>query len=442
MIVNFYLLILAFFKLLLAHQLFRENTFYFVFWRAVLYFEIFLTIIALSANIIWSSYSFSSDISNFLYPLLDFFYFSIFLIFFLLFVGKYIPTVSSRYFYSTMNFLLFFSVFYSFLSLYIVVIQGHNVSLPFLLFPFGSLIKSIWIVGPLFGAFYWSKLKKSQKIILIISILSLFLLTIPSGRRSSLLFIIFFLIFWCWKKNYLKKIILILVLFFFYSLVEGFHLQFKEYTRTNSLELKLSERIEKVLQSDQSRDFINDAVQRILHQYMLTESVHKELQKTEGVGLKPFKTAIYSIIPSQFLNSKPWPGSIDGTKYSSFGYLVNDIAFNIGTNMSEYPISLEFVWHGSYLLALTSFILSIFIMVAFYRASVFFGDRLVILPLLAVYPGDYNFFQPGIIKLIQMFAYIYLPGFIILFFLIFLKYLSGSNSSDKNAKLPINMVDK
>ena len=58
--------------------------------------------------------------------------------------------------------------------------------------------------------------------------------------------------------------------------------------------------------------------------------------------------------------------------------------------------------------------------------AIFFGDRLVILPLLAVFPGDYNFFVTGIIQISQMFSYVYLPGFLILILIVFLRNLSSN----------------
>jgi hypothetical protein len=425
MIVSIYILTLLLIQLFLAHLLIRENTFYLVFWKANLYFSIFLTLGALMTNAIFSFHPFSLHVSNFLYPLLDFFHFFVFTIFFILFVGKYTPKVSNKNFCLIINFLLLTSLVYSILNLYFLI-EGKQISLLKLFFPFGMLIHSAWFVGPLFGSFYWSKLSKNQKIILIFSIFFIFLLSIVGGRRSTLLFTSYFLIFWCFRIIFLKKIILVVFLIFSYIPLENFHTAFKNYAHTGKI--NLAERFKNISNLDRSgyEQFMNTAVLRILHQYLLIESVHKELEIRDDVGLKPYKTAIMSIIPSRFLDDKPWPGSIDGKRYSSFPYIVNRIAFGHYTNMSEYPISLEFVWHGSYILALVNIVLSIIIMIAFYRMAIFFGDRLVILPLLAVFPGDYNFFVTGIIQISQMFSYIYLPGFLILILIVFLKNVSSN----------------
>ena len=107
----------------------------------------------------------------------------------------------------------------------------------------------------------------------------------------------------------------------------------------------------------------------------------------EGVGLKPLKTAIYAPIPSKFLETKPYPGSLDGDHRTSFEYLVNKIAFGAGWNMSEYPISLEFLWYGDIKYVVLSIFSSIFLMVLLYRVSIYFKDRFVILPLVTTYPG-------------------------------------------------------
>ena len=91
--------------------------------------------------------------------------------------------------------------------------------------------------------------------------------------------------------------------------------------------------------------------------------------------------------------------------------------------MSEYPISLSFIWQGSIQIAVISVFITALVMVIFFRLSVYFGDRLVILPLLTIYPGSYNYFLPEPIKLIQIFSYAFLPGFIVLFILILIKSL-------------------
>jgi hypothetical protein len=426
---SFYFIFLLLFKVFISYKLIRGNSFYFIFWRSSIIFYSSLFIGALLLNILFSIHSFNYNISNFLIPLLDLFYFLVFLIFFLLLLGKNISLVSEKYFYSTVNILLFFSLFYSFLNLYFVITNQDKNVLE-LLFPFGNLIKYAWVIGPLFGAFYWSKLSNNYKIILIFSFLTLILLTILNGRRSLILFILFFVVFYCLRTNILKKFLFILTLFSLYYSVADIHAGFKFSTRDQSLD----ERVD-AINKNNSHGSIDSIVIRILHRYILIEPVHIELERIESVGLRPFKTAMYAPIPSNFLDSKPYPGSLNGDERSSFQYIVNDIAFNQPWNMSEYPIPLEFIWHGSYLQAFFSIILSILIMVAFYRVSIFFGDRLAILPLLAVYPGDYNYFEPGLIQVIEIFSYNYLPGFIILFFLIFIKSLLKSNYN-KNLNPP------
>ena len=436
---NFYFILLLILKIVISHKLIRGNTFYFVFWRSSIIIYTSLTIGALLANIIWSTHYFSYDVSNFLVPFLDFFYFFLFLIFFLLVLGKYIPSVSDRYFSRTINILLIFSLIYSFLNAYFLI-YGQNVSLLDLLFPFGALMKYIWVIGPLFAAFYWPKLGKHQKKVLYLSILFLILLNIPSGRRSLLIFIITFLTFWCWRTSWTKKIALVFLLGFLYSLITGYHTEFKHLTNTS---LKLSERIEKILESDQSSvNFIDTAINRTLHKYIITEPVYNGLSKMEGVGWKPLKTAIYAPIPAAFLEEKPWPGSVDGHRFSSFEYIVNGIAFDTVWIMSEYPISLQFMWHGSFAIAFLSIMFSILAMAGLYHISIYLGDRLAILPLLAVYPGDYNYFQPELTKLIQLFSYIYIPGFFILFLLIFLKLFTGTGYSKNKNDFSTRLVDQ
>jgi hypothetical protein len=428
MIVSFYLLVLSLIKLLFVYQFARGKTFYFVFLRATTYFGSFFLLSALLLNSMLSVHSFTNDISNFLIPILDFFYYLIFLVIFILFVGKYVPSVSSKYFHSIVNILLFFSILYSFINIY-TLFASRLIYVEELMFPFGRIIRGMWIIGPLFGAFYWSKLKKSQKKILILSTMLLLLLNIPSGRRSLFLFIIFFLIFWCWQTALLKKIILILTLFFFYSFVESYHREFKAFTNQSQ---SIDETFTKVFQSDQSdQKIISQAVLRVLHGYILIKPVYEKLKITEGVGLEPYKTAMYSMIPSKFLDKKPYPGSLDGNKNTAFEYLVNDIAFDQSWNMSEYPISLKFMWQGNYVFVLMSIIISIFAMITFYRISIFFRDRLVILPLLTVFPGDYNYFLPDLISVLQIFPYAFLPGFTILFFLVIIKYFSKKTITKK-----------
>jgi hypothetical protein len=427
---DFYFISLLILKILIGKKFIRGSTFYFVFWRSTIIIFSLISIAAFLLNSILTVHYFRFDISNFLIPALDLLYFFLFLIFFISLVGKYIPSVSDKYFSVTTNILIFFSLLYSILNLFFLV-KGQNVDLTVKLFPFGILIKYTWVVGPLFGAFYWSKLTKKQKEMLLISILLLLLLNIPSGRRSLLIFIISFLTFWCWRTNYLKKISLILILGFLYFVSVAYHVEFKYLTNKN---LKLIEKIEIILNSDQSSfKPVDRTINRVLHKYRLIEPVYYELLETEAVGFKPLKSAIYAPIPSRFLQEKPWPGSIDGQRYSSFGYLVNDIAFNQSYNMSEYPISLKFMWFGSLPIVFTGIALSILIISLIYRVSIFFGDRLVILPLLTVYPGDYNYFEPELSDLYQTFSYVYIPGFFVLVFLVIMKILSV-NTKLKNKK--------
>jgi len=316
-----------------------------------------LFICALVANVIWSIHTFNYEISNFLIPLTEFFYFLIFLILFKLLLGKDISLILDRHFYKMLYILMSLSIFISLLNIYLLV-EGKNINTLELLFPFGSLLKYINIIGPLFGAFYWEKLNRTQKTILVISTFLFILTMIFGGRRSLILFLMFFFTFFCWRVLLWKKILTILALGLLYSSVHSYHLIFKEFTYYQAhmnITSDLEERLNKVIVTSQSVEpFINPAVKRLLHQYMLIEPAFKKLDNQEGVGFKPLLTAIYAPIPSQFLDNKPWPGSLDGNWETAFGYVVNKLAFNAGWNMSEYPISLEFFWYGSYLIVFTS----------------------------------------------------------------------------------------
>ena len=301
------------------------------------------------------------------------------------------------------------------------MIRNENVNLLDFLFPFGVLIQSIWIIGPLFGAFYFLKLNNTQKKVLILSIIFLFLMNFLNGRRSLFLFIIFFLTFWCWRIVFFKKILLIISLGFLYTQVHMYQLAFKSISADPNKSIhEVKEKTSELANSP----FIKTAIVRLMHRYLLIEPVFKKLKKLEGVGFQPLKTAIYAPVPSKFFdNNKPWPGSLDGTHRTSFQYIVNDIAFNKGWEMSEYPISLSFIWQGSMQIVVIGIFITAFVMVIFFRLSVYFGDRFVILPLLTIYPGSYNYFLPEPIKLIQIFSYAFLPGFTVLFFLVFIRDL-------------------
>tara|TARA_B100001093_G_scaffold132296_1_gene124853 strand:- start:16868 stop:18145 length:1278 start_codon:yes stop_codon:yes gene_type:complete len=414
-----YFIFLLSLKIFISQKFIQGNAFYFVFWRSSVIFYSLLFIFALVLNTLWTFHSFSYDVSNFLVPLLDFLYFLVTLTIFLFLLGKYKPSISSSYFYSIINFLLFFSLFYSFISLYFII-NSEYVNLLNLFFPFGVLIQGIWIIGPLFGAFYFLKLNNNQKKILILSIIFLLLLVFISGRRSLLLFIIFFLIFYSWRTVFFKKILLIISIGLLYTQLHTLQLAFK--TISTDKNANIHQLKEKTVQLD-NIPFIKSAVIRIMHGYLLIEPVFKKLEKLEGVGFQPLKTAILAPIPSKFLDNKPWPGSLDGSKKTAFQYIVNKIAFNRGWEMSEYPISLSFIWQGSMLILVASIFATTFAMVVFFRSSIYFGDRFVILPLLTIYPGSYNYFLPEPIKLIQIFSYAFLPGFTVLFFLAFIKDL-------------------
>lgn len=439
MLVNIYLLILSLFKLLIVYKLIRGNTFYFVFWRASAFFSTFLLLIALIVNLVFSIHIFNNNISNFLFPTIDFIYFLIFSIIIILFLGKYIPSITNSYFNSITNFLLFISLFYSLITLFFFMI-GSQISLTEIFFPFGQLVKGVWVIGPLFGAFYWSKLTNNQKKIVILSIIMLILLNIINGRRSFLLFIIFFITFWCWRTKFLKKLSIMFVLFLIYIPFHGYHLVLKHLTNKN---LNISDKIELFFQSDihhhtshmLTNSFLDTSVKRILHAHIITEPVYEEIKTRKGVGIQPFLTAIYAPIPSKFLNNKPYPGSLDGNKYTSFEHQVNYIAFNNIYDMSGYLVSLKWIWYGNHLMSFLSVIITISVMIFHYRTAIFFGDRLVIIPLLCVFPGDYDYFLPEFIKLVTMFSYVFLPAVIFLFFFkslkTFLIYVGNKNISSK-----------
>ena len=417
---NFYFISLLLLKIYVSQKLIKGNAFYFVFWRASLIFYSLLITLALAINSLWTFHSFSYNFSNFLIPILDFLYFLITLTIFLFLLGKYKPLISSNYFNLIINFLLFLSLFYSFINLYFTFRNEHIDILKYL-FPFGQLIQGIWIIGPLFGAYYFSKLNNNQKLILILSVIFLILMNFINGRRSLFLFILFFLTFFCWRTILLKKILIIISLGFLYASVHNYQLIFKAITEDRNT--NIVEAIKKGPELIQTNPFIESAVIRLIHKYLLIEPVYKKLENSKGVGFQPLKTAIYAPIPSRFLDNKPWPGSLDGKEFTAFEYIVNDIAFGRHWEMSEYPISLSFIWQGSVQIAVISVFITALVMVIFFRLSVYFGDRLVILPLLTIFPGSYNYFLPEPIKLIQIFSYAFLPGFIVLFFLILIKSL-------------------
>jgi hypothetical protein len=432
-----YFIFLLLVQIFISQKFIQGNAFYFVFWRASVIFYSSLAILALIANTLWTFHSISYYVSNFLVPLLDFLYFLITLTIFLFLLGKHKPSISSSHFYSIINFLLFFSLFYSFINLYFLI-RGERVDILNFLFPFGVLIQSIWIIGPLFGAFYFSKLNNNQKKILILSIIFLFLMNFINGRRSLFLFILFFLTFWCWRTIFFKKILLIISLVLLYTQVHTYQLVFKNISADKNA--NIYEVLEKAEEQIKNSSFIKTAVLRILHGYLLIEPVYKELEKSEAVGVQPLNTAMYAIIPSKFFdNNKPWPGSLDGTYRTSFQYIVNAIAFNRAWEMSEYPISLSFIWQGSMQIAVISIFITPFVMVIFFRLSVYFRDRFVILPLLTIYPGSYNYFLPEPIKLVQIFSYAFLPGFTVLFFLVFIKDLLKINKINKSKEMYINI---
>ena len=312
--------------------------------------------------------------------------------------------------------ILFGSIIYLSLSIINYLRQGE-ISVNESLFPFGLFIENLARIAPFFGAFYWKRLDKFNRHLVILSLILFYLYAIPTGSRGLFVLSGFFLLFWCFRIGIYKALSLGLILVAIYAQVEDVHRSFRAVA---AMKIDGDSRIEQLSNTsleDIGADnvgFLESFRARVTHVYTLMGPLDHYLSTTNPVGLNPLFSSFQSIIPRQFIDTdKPWPGSVDGSKYSAFGYLVNDVATGSWWNMSEYPGVLHPIWEMGYMYSVISMFLSGLTLATLMRISKFIGDKLYIIPLVAIYPFTYSRFQPQIVEVPLMINYVVIPGIIL-----------------------------
>jgi len=91
--------------------------------------------------------------------------------------------------------------------------------------------------------------------------------------------------------------------------------------------------------------------------------------------------------------------------------------------MSEYMYPLHPIWELGYLYYIFNIILSVFGILAMERLSGMFGDRMFLLPISVMLPFSYSYTFIPLVILLQQFYYVFIPGFLLLVFIFFLRPL-------------------
>jgi len=283
--------------------------------------------------------------------------------------------------------------------------------------PLALLTFFVTLVAPLYALYYRNNLSKIYLFLAYI----LFLITLFNvffgGSRYQLLGLVSFYFVYLLRVPRFSKAIFLIVAALIFITFSGFHYQLKSQAHLNqSLEQKVdNSSVYLTTEEDSIRIKLRD---RVLHKWYLIGPVFNYINENDHVYFAPINTAIYSFIPSFFLNdTKAWPGSVDGNKYSSFDYLVNEIAFNSGHNMSEYPKSLGAIWQFGFLGIFLLIFSSIFFLAFTLMLSKLLGDNAYLLPLFAIYPFSYNKFVILPHEIFTSLAYIVIPiAFSLVFF--------------------------
>ena len=282
--------------------------------------------------------------------------------------------------------------------------------------PFELLMSIASFIAPLYAIYHKKYLSKFHlslaHVLLLLTLFNIFI----GGNRYQLLGIIFFYVVYLLRVSRKAKIISLITFVLFFITFSGFHYKLKSQAFKNQTVYQKIDGDSFVLTVD-INSLIHSTRDRVLHKWYLSGPVLNYINENDRVYFAPIETAFYSFIPSFLLNSsKPWPGSINGNKFSSFEYLVNRIAFNQGYNMSEYPKSLHALWQFGFLGILFLIISSAFFLFLILMVSKLTGDVSRLLPLFAVYPFSYNKFTILPHEILMSLSYLVLP---IVFFSIF-----------------------
>ena len=403
------LILFVIFQTYIVFKFTNKDSFFYVFWRGVTAWWCVTTCFALLLS---SGDPYFLDSENVIYILfvsgLGLIHFTVSIIFFYMIK----PIIKEDGFFGSLKIFTYISILFN-LGLAINIYFGVKFDVANQVFPFTLVIESMVKITPFMGIYYWRNYIFRDKAFVLLNVLMFYMVTIPNGNRYQLLATLFFTIFFLIRISNFTKISIVVLIVLAYLPLEPIHSVFKSVAGKK----EGSERIElmiKAVNNASSRsipDVVESFRKRILHSYYLIPPVYKHLERVDSVGFVPVYTAAQSIIPASYFtnNSKPWPGSVDGSRFSSFSYLVNGIAFNQGYNMSEFPRVLHYLWEWNYIyMALMSILSAVYLASLFYLSKLF-RDKLYIIPMISISPFTYNRFFPTIVEMLQAIPYVILP---------------------------------
>ena len=415
----------------MVFKLTEQAFFLFTFWRAAMMWWCLTTCFALLLSL---GDPYFLDFKNAVYTLfvsgVELIHFTISLVLF--FMIK--PIIKSSNFPSSLKILAYISILFN-LGLIINIYFGVQFDIAKEVFPFTMSIEALAKITPFLGIYYWKYFTFKDKNVVLLNTFLFYVATIPGGNRYQLLFSAFFIIFFLVRLSNVKKLSITIFLVVIYIPLAPIHNAFKAATATPGSLSRIENMIKAFdkVSSETESNIVDKFRKRILHSYYLIAPVYEHLENTDSVGFAPAYSAMQSIIPASYYkdNNKPWPGSVDGSRFSSFSYLINGIAFDQGHNMSEFPRTLHYLWEWNYIYLALMSVISAFYLASLFYLSNLFRDKLYIIPILSIFPLTYNRFFPTIIEILQAISYVILP-IVVLFALkslfIFLKKSVSCNS--------------
>lgn len=287
-----------------------------------------------------------------------------------------------------------------------------NLDLQTLLFPFNTFFYNFFKIVPFFLLFVYYHFDQKNtflKLVILASIAIYFLSIIPTGHRSSLILPVIFLIFYISKSTFFKKAIISVICIFSFAQISDIYKSFRIILNPNEA-INSQEFV--------SSTFIEEVNYRFSVSNEISAGIVEIINEDEPVGFEPLSSSILSVIPASNLDyKKPWPGSIDGTEFGILPRIAHQRLYQSGQNMSEYMYPLHPIWELGYAYYFFNILFVTLLLILFERASLFLGDRALLIPVATMLPFSYSYTFPPLVLLFQQLAYVFIPG-IALYFLI------------------------
>jgi hypothetical protein len=300
------------------------------------------------------------------------------------------------------------------------LLQVLDIDLETQLFPFTTFFHNLFKISP-FAFLYGCIIQKGEtsrslRMFVYLSVVIYFISIIPTGHRSSLIIPAILMIFYINRLGLIKKTLISLVCLVCFAQVADYYKSFRIIFSPDSY---ISE-MEHV-----STSFLEEVYFRFKVNNEISSGIAKIINESSSpAGLKPLSSALGAIIPaSLYEGDKPWPGSVDGTKLGILSRIAHQEVYQAGYNMSEYMYPLHPIWELGYLYYIFNIILSVFGILAIERLSGMFGDRMFLLPISVMLPFSYSYTFMPLVILLQQFYFVFIPGFLLLVFIFFLRPL-------------------